>query len=672
MLSNAMKKILWLLAVGFALAVAACSDKDDSGDGPVNPNTNVADPEGTIQLSMRKEGEGGTWLGCVRIGKDDNFELNYYKDRIASLGAMKGLGNVATIPFGGWASKVAVVPGNGYVVYDGSRDEYYRIYVTEYIAAAVSGGVIGAEVKYQKPFGGHDEAIVVDKKKVVLPAEGGAEQVLFGNKTMIPFTVTSSEDWCVVRRASTRSESFLYDAVEISCAESYSAQEDKATVTIETLAGKTTEIEVTRAPRGAFITLSQDDLGMGFSTSEKQNTLSIFTNIDPADIKVTSSADWLSGAFSARVGAPERSVQWVEGEAASRATLDSPVSKNFIVTVSGYAGVDDREGTLTFRGENVTATLKVVQNGSGFSLDKYDFAFEAEEELSSSVRWIGNFNYRYIATEVEGDADWLAVTFNSSTMDVKVEPNPFEEARSALVKIFYLNGGNKDEALLVSEIKVSQKGMPAYDRYVYFESKASNSTVSFPYTEGAKITSSADWCTATPSGNNLIIRATTSTENRSAVITVEGVKSKIYVSQSKYKVGDMYDEEGVNGQIYSMTEGVGRIVKTLEKSYAWSLENVDIKGATDDYDGLANTNAIKAIPGWEELYPAFAAIDALNTDGVSGWYMPARLEYNTSCWSSTQRNSTQAYYIWNGGSAQKYQIYRVVAMHRFSYDFSEE
>lgn len=677
-----MKRLLWLLAVGFALAVAGCSDKDDSGDGPVNPNTSVSDPAGTIQLSMRKEGEGGTWLGCVRIGKDDNFELSYYNDRIASLGAMKGLGNVATIPFSGWASKVAVVPGNGYVVYDGSRDDYYRIYVTEYITGATSGGIIGADVKYQRPFEGHDEAITVDKKKVVLPAEGGAEQVLFGNKTMIPFTVTSSEDWCVVRRASTHSESFLYDAVEISCAESYSAQEDKATVTIETLAGKTTEIEVTRAPRGAFITLSQDELSMGFSTSEKQNTLSLFTNIDPADIKVTSSADWLSGVFSARAGAPERSVQWVEGEAASRATLDSPVSKNFIVTVSGYAGVDDREGTITFTGENVTSTLRVVQNGSGFSLAKYDFAFEAEGTLSEEVSMGGRIDYNYLWYKVEDDAKWLSVSFGRKNwgdgyMTVSVQPNPYEESRSAVVKIKYLPYGMPDYepmAMDVAEIVVTQKGMQPYDRYIYFESPASNATISFPIYDDAVITSSADWCTATPSGSNLVIRATATTADRSAVITVKGSKSKIYVSQSKYKVGDKYDENGVTGDVYSMKDGIGRIIKALDGGYVWSVENVDIQGATDKDDGLANTDAIKAIPGWQELYPAFAAVDALNVDGVSGWYLPAKNEYSSGFgWRSTQANATQAYYdSYDGYYTQKNQRYSVIAMHRFSYDFTEE
>lgn len=123
--------------------------------------------------------------------------------------------------------------------------------------------------------------------------------------------------------------------------------------------------------------------------------------------------------------------------------------------------------------------------------------------------------------------------------------------------------GSWDERVVVSEIEVTQEGAVPYDRYVYFESPASNYTVSFPITEGAKITSSAAWCTATPNGSTLVIRATATTENRWAEISVEGVSSKIYVSQSKYKVGDTYSEDAITGTIYSMEQGLGRITRTL-------------------------------------------------------------------------------------------------------------
>lgn len=53
-----------------------------------------------------------------------------------------------------------------------------------------------------------------------------------------------------VEKGSTRNESFLYDAVVLSCDETFSAEEATATVTVETLFGKTKEITVTGQPAG--------------------------------------------------------------------------------------------------------------------------------------------------------------------------------------------------------------------------------------------------------------------------------------------------------------------------------------------------------------------------------------------------------------------------------------
>ena len=130
-------------------------------------------------------------------------------------GKVRGLGNVASIPTSGWADRVAVVPGNGYVAHNYWSDEFVRIWVSDYISGATTGGVIGAEVKYQKPFRGLDEAISLKQDKVVFPAEGATQELVFDNSSIVPFKVTSSAGWCRVEKGSTRNESFLYDAVVV-------------------------------------------------------------------------------------------------------------------------------------------------------------------------------------------------------------------------------------------------------------------------------------------------------------------------------------------------------------------------------------------------------------------------------------------------------------------------
>ena len=224
-----MKKTLYLLCALFAMAtmpLSSCSKDDPDPDNgqTVKPNETVADPTGTIQLSMRNNNE--TSLNGLKIGKDDNFHGDGWL--LARVGEVNGLGNIYTIPAAGWTDKTSVLPGQGYVAYNRYDDEFYRLYVTEYILSATTQGVIGAEVKYQRPFKGMDEAIKTSDSKVAIPGEGGAVQVVFDNASIIPFKVTSSAAWCQVQKASTRDQWFLYDAIVISAEETLSGKEQTA------------------------------------------------------------------------------------------------------------------------------------------------------------------------------------------------------------------------------------------------------------------------------------------------------------------------------------------------------------------------------------------------------------------------------------------------------------
>jgi len=145
------------------LCVTGCT-KDEPGD-PETPSNSVPDPEGTVLVSMRNGNNGGTAVYPVSgntgflIDAEDNFQ-----GRFVSLGAMKGLGNVTKIPTTGWAAKVKVVPGYGYVGASlGSGVTYFRIYVTDWITDAIYDGVIGADVKYQSPF-----VVTSDAKELTL------------------------------------------------------------------------------------------------------------------------------------------------------------------------------------------------------------------------------------------------------------------------------------------------------------------------------------------------------------------------------------------------------------------------------------------------------------------------------------------------------------------------
>ena len=115
--------------------------------------------------------------------------------------------------------------------------------------------------------------------------------------------------------------------------------------------------------------------------------------------------------------------------------------------------------------------------------------------------------------------------------------------------------------------------------------------------------------------------------------------------QSKYAVGDSYDENGIEGTVGYIGDDVRYIYKDIGMA-AWSTENVKT-GANSEDDGEYNMNIIKNIPNWENIYPAFLICEQLNTKGKTGWYIPSRNElilvkHDYMIWSSTEYDSHNA------------------------------
>lgn len=183
----------------------------------------------------------------------------------------------------------------------------------------------------------------------------------------------------------------------------------------------------------------------------------------------------------------------------------------------------------------------------------------------------------------------------------------------------------------------------------------------------------AEWCTVSVNGKNLTIRVTATSNNRTATISFKNKSEKIKVTQSKYAVGDEYNENNITGTVVYMNNEQRLIAKEVGKA-VWATENV-LTGANDKNDGMINTDKIKKIPNWQTLYPAFALCDDLNKNGVTGWYLPAQNELSKSAringilWSSTESNTSNAWYynysVHNSGSLSKSASYSVYAFHKF-------
>ncbi len=569
-----MTRLLFKVFIALLCTVSLCAcGKDDEPlatpdtGGIVDPNTPVKDPVGTVMLSMRND-DSSSRLDGMYIDSANNFAGAEF----ASIGEVNGLGNVSYIPMSGWASRVSVTPGHGYVAYkDGV---YYRIYVIDYIVDTM-GGIIGADIKYQASFAGADTDIVLTDDNIAFDGTSGGEQSLvFSNTTIIPFTVESDADWCQVYRATTLDEDFLYNAIHIVVDRSAALESSTATITISAQNGRTKSLTVTRL--GALPYIDCFPSVSNVSAEEGSVSVAVTSNIEREGITVTCNDSWLSASLLLDYYVTQPNIKSIEGR--EYAPTESPYISGiyrYTLHINYEANVGgERTGTVTLNNLVIT----VIQEGL--------------------------------------------------TLDVPVNA-------------------------------------------VYFERTSSNHTIEIVCNgEYEAVSSNPEWCTLSTNGNSMTIRTTATDVDRQATISFVGFPETITVYQSKYAVGDEYDENGVKGTVALISvDGVRLVAKDLETTAQWSTETVLI-GADDEYDGRNNMAVVKSIANWQELYPAFALVDALNVDGVTGWYLPAYNEYVNergvyfNGWSSTECTYYKAYYL-GGGYNNKDVSRNVVAIHRF-------
>ena len=667
------------------MSVIACSSDDSTdGDGNIKPDVNVNDPAGTVSLSMMKgpsTSEGATRISgsYIYIGNDYNFDGGSF----ISLGTVKGLGNVSYIPTTGWADKVSVRNNNGYVAY--SNGTFYRIFVEKEIVGT-TGGIIGYDVKYQAPFKGKDLELELPATSISFDKKGGTENIVFNNKEFVVFTAKSSEDWCQIIPTSTYNYSFLANGIQIIAQPSNVAATTEATITLTTAYGKKKEIKVTRGGVDPYLTLNETSVTLDAKECERQVGLN--TNIQKEDLTISNTASsWCKAEFVDQTRAIHASAARIKfvgnkpAKAVKAANAAGSASYYALVLKANSNDKDtERKGTITLKSKNgkKSVTLNVIQNKAYLYVQQKGYnevSFDNEERNAV----IGNVytSLEYEDLQVSCNEAWCKPELQKKSygieLNANISKNATEKTRKAKIVI-----SNKTKTLSFT-MNVSQNGVtfvPSQTK-VGFDKNQSNKTITINTNIDWEASSNQSWCTISRNGNNLTIRATPysgSAANRKATITFKGLSTKIEVDQSKYALGDEYNENGVKGQvicIYDTIRYVGKDVGTV----AWSTEEV-ATGATDKYDGRLNIAIIKKISGWKDLYPAFALCDALNTGSVTGWYLPAMYELNTIHnvgnsirdyhWSSTEYTASQAYrhntsyYI-----DSKRNQYKVKAVHRF-------
>ena len=671
-----MKSLKWwyFLVVMFVVAsMSACGGDDAVTDeGHVKPDAEVNDPAGTVVLSMMKGTSGNATHIDYNIYINDSY--NFTGGNFASLGKVKGLGNVAHIPTTSWASSVAVEPGYGYVAYAGNR--WYRIYVVEEIAST-SGGVMGYKVKYETPFKGVDEELNLKQDALTFEAEGGTANLLFDNKNIVPFTykVESGSEWCGVQTCSSYDYSFLTNGITVTVAPTKSTEKAESVIKLTTAYGKTKTVKVVRSGKGPYVELGQSELAA--NASEQTYNVAVSSNCAVSDLSVTNTAKWCKAELIDESAALRTNVVKFIGdkpidETLTRATTESNV-KSYKLRLAVAANLENDSRTaqieIKAKGGKQPAGLVLTQEMANLVFNGgYDVEVSAGKG-SERLRYViyndlrpGVENF-----EANSDAAWCNVEVQDSYVIVTYAENINSESRSCKISLS-VKGGTLKRILTMT-----QKGgsiIPSVDK-VYLDRTASNQNVTLN-TDLTEIegVSNTSWCSSSynASTRTLTIRALENTtgKERKATISFKNFTATIEVVQSKYAVGDAYREDGVAGTVKYMNGANRLVASAVLGQFVWSTENI-ATGATNSEDGRKNMEIIKKIANWKALYPAFAAVEALNTEGVTGWYFPASSEGVwmglTNYWSSTEYNSVSSYY--RGGTINKQKSLSVYGCYRF-------
>ena len=153
--------------------------------------------------------------------------------------------------------------------------------------------------------------------------------------------------------------------------------------------------------------------------------------------------------------------------------------------------------------------------------------------------------------------------------------------------------------------------------------------------------------TVSKSGYQPYTTTVTVAEGKTVTVSAELIKGKIY------KVGDYYNENGIEGVVFEVSEDGrhGKIVSMTESTepLQWSSDETEQKrliGADSTTDGAANMAKVKAISGWQSKYPAFKWCADLG----EGWYLPSREELRTFTLNYAVHDAVNRTLIARGGT----------------------
>ncbi|MBQ7690889.1 MAG: BACON domain-containing protein [Muribaculaceae bacterium] len=340
-------------------------------------------------------------------------------------------------------------------------------------------------------------------------------------------------------------------------------------------------------------------------------------NIPFSQVRTSTTADWCTARL----------------ENTSQSGSQGYYTYRLKVTVADNVSREQRQATVSVSDSEgiVKRSFVVTQLGNApyaaFRQGGIDEHFNADARtLTSTVET--NIPFSAFSASVSQSA-WSSVQLNNVTATGEF-PYVYEVAVTLAENI-----SDQDRATLVT-LNITEGNLQATFTYkqaaatlvlqktaLGFDKNAASRTVNVTASNSWVASSSASWCKVEQSGTSLTINVTAANTDREAVITFKDRADKITVRQTKYAVGETYNEGGTTGTVAYIGDDKRFIYRFVSGRYSWSSGHQIQTGASSETDGYSNTQKVKAINGWQTIFPAFAAVDALNTGGVSGWYLPA-------------------------------------------------
>jgi hypothetical protein len=561
MKSKSKSKLIFLCCLIVMTLCNSCKPDDSNKDEIDNPV--IPDPEGTVSLDMSNPLEkidGRIYL------EEGNFNGALF----ATLGKIRGLGDVTTIPKTGWVSKIAAIEGHGYIAY--YNNQYWRLFVSAYNSAMT--GTARAIVKFQRPFPGSEKEIKLKTGTVTLDDNSSNYQIVeFTNESLFPFTVTvpQSANWITASSATTDNVT-PPNIVRIAPREKNpTMQSREGTITVRSDIGEEVPIKVMQAGGESWITVEGNYGGSIYLSGTGTGTVQVRSN---DQWTATSSENWCTVSPNFGDG---------NGTVTINATENTTgTSRNTVVT-------------LTTRDNKAKVELNAVQSGSSLSVSRNSISFSAP---ASQNTFTVSSNASWTATS---DKDWCTVVTNNNTVTVSVSENLSGTDRNAIVTVAVseelktiVNISQAKATLSVSKTSISFTGIQSQNSFTV------TSNVSWT------AVSNQAWCTVERNSNTVNISATANltgatrtatitvsiSENQSVAVTVTQAAATLSISTTSISLAG-------NQSVASFTVTTNISLWTVSSNQNWCSvtknNNQVTVSATENLSGTARTATIKVV-----------------------------------------------------------------------------